>query len=197
MISIPEFRELCKIESADKIVEDVLLTGQALHVSDDNKKFLRDSIGAKFGIPGSQISLYIVGSAKLGFSLTEGWKYGRRLERYRLYSGESDIDVAIVCHDLFTKIWDGLAVYAHGNPWMPWNSQKLGDYLVYGWLRPDHFPMGVVTACNDWWDEFRRFSAHYRFGRRRVRGGLFHSVADLQRYQRRAVIDCINFELSN
>ena len=197
MITLDEFKGRCRADAAEDIVNDVLLADDAVHVSAVNRAYLRDTLAATYGIANNAIQLWIVGSAKLDFALTEKRKGGLVLPRYRSYSPDSDIDTAVVSSELFRLIWDELSIYAHGVPWMPWDSGKLGDYLVYGWLRPDHFPTRRVRRCDDWWDQFRRFSANPRFGRRSVRGGLFHSVADLQRYLRRSVLECINLEMGN
>lgn len=195
MITLSEFRELCATDKAEDIVDNILLRDDAKHVSVDNREYLLRGLAAAYGVDRASIQLWIVGSAKLGFSISEKRKPdGRVLPRYRPFSVHSDIDTAVVCPDLFRLIWDELCIYAHGQPWMPWSYKQLGDYMVYGWLRPDHFPPRV-RRCDDWWDLFRRFSANPRFGRRSVRGALFHSVSDLRRYQRRAVIECINAEM--
>lgn len=195
MISLEDFRVLCREASAEEIVDSVLLADDAAHVSEANREHLRDSLSATFGVSSSAVQLWIVGSAKLGFSLIEKKQKGSVLPRYRPFGPDSDIDTAVVSPQIFRILWDELSIFAHGNPWMPWDSGLLGDYMVYGWLRPDHFPRRRLRRCDDWWDRFRRFSADVRFGRRRVRGGLFHSLADLQRYQRRGVLECINVEL--
>jgi hypothetical protein len=195
MITLEEFRVRCARDTAEDIVDEVLLKDDAVHVSADNRAYLLERLATAFGIKQSCIQLWVVGSAKLGFSIIEKRKDGQVLARYRPFSPISDIDTAIVSPDLFRLIWDELSSYAHGQPWMPWNSGRLGDYMVYGWLRPDHFPSGGrVRRCDDWWDQFRRFSAEPRFGRRSVRGGLFHSIPDLRRYLRRSVLECIHAE---
>ena len=138
------------------------------------------------------INLWIVGSAKLGFSMTEKHASGGViLPRYRLFSPESDIDVAVVSPALFDILWNELSTYAHRVPRLPWDSKRLGDYLVCGWLRPDCFPENVrLRKCDAWWDLFRRLSADSRFGRRKIRGGLFHSKEHMKRYLRRGLSEC-------
>lgn len=194
-VTLQDFRDRCALGDAEGIVEDVLLADDAIHVTASNRAHLIQGLAAAYGVPDTSVRLWIVGSAKLGFATNEKKKDGNLYPRYRLFSAVSDIDVAVVSPEIFTRIWDELSVHAHGHPWMPWDSKKLGDYLVYGWLRPDHFPGGAnMRRCNDWWDSFRNFSADPRFGRHSVRGGLFHSVDDLRRYQRRSVLECIRVE---
>jgi len=195
MINVNEFKQRCAVQTADEIVEEVILAGSPLHVSSDNQTYLCESLARSFGLESAEIELRIVGSAQLGFSISEKTKQGIKYPRYRAFSALSDIDTAVVSPKLFRTIWDELSIFAHGQPWTPWNSGRLGDYMVYGWLRPDYFPGGHrIRLCDSWWDLFRKFSKETRFDRRSVRGGLFHSTNDLKRYLRRAVVECVNIE---
>jgi len=195
MITVDEFKHRCSVQTADEIVEEVLLDGSAMHVSTENQIYLHDALCRGFGVSSADIDLKIVGSAKLGYSISEKTKDGTHYPRYRTFSPVSDIDTAVVSPKLFRIIWDDLSKFAHGQPWIPWNSKRLGDYMVYGWLRPDHFPRWQrIRSCDRWWDLFRGFSRDARFERRSVRGGLFHSSNDLKRYLLRAVVDCVNIE---
>jgi hypothetical protein len=193
MISVEEFREKCRREAADDIVSSLLLADYSKHVSGENREFLRDSLARKFQLVAADIQLWVVGSAKFGFSIAEKIKDNQLLPRYRPFGPLSDIDMAIVSPRLFRLVWDELCIYSHGYSWFPWRSGALGDYMLCGWLRPDYFPR--IRRCDDWWDLFRRFSYDPRFGRRRVRGGLFHSTNDLHRYQLRAVEECVSAEM--
>jgi hypothetical protein len=191
MITLEEFRARCARDRAEDIIDEVLLKDDAVHVSAENRAHVLKGLATAFDIEQSCIGLWVVGSAKLGFSITEKKQDWKLLPRYRPFSAISDIDIAVASPALFRVIWDELSIYAHGHPWMPWNSGRLGDYMVYGWLRPDHFPRGRrVRRCDAWWDQFRQFSADPRFDRHSVRGGLFHSITDLRRYLRRSVLEC-------
>lgn len=194
MITLSAFRMLCATRSPEDIVDEVILRDDAVHVSAANRTYLLSSLSDTFGVEEGSVRIWIVGSAKLGFSITEKKRADQVYPRYRPFSPVSDIDIAVVSPEIFRIIWDEVSIYAYGQPWMPWNSGRLGDYLVYGWLRPDYFPKARVRRCDDWWDLFRRLSANPRFGRRAVRGGLFHSLDDLKRYLRRSVLECVRIE---
>jgi|LakMenEpi03Aug12_release.lakeMendotaPanAssembly.Ray.scaffolds.fasta_scaffold259084_2 hypothetical protein len=196
MITVEEFKVLCRERDVNDIVNDVLLAEEALHVPLADRNFISAQLARKYGIEATRVRLWITGSSKLGFSIVEKSKNGRKLPRYRPFGPDSDIDVAIISPDIFNMIWEDLCVFAHGEAWIPWDSRALGDYMIYGWLRPDHFPHGKTRRGDDWWDVFRALSLDTRFKRRQVRGGLFHSVGDLHRYLRRAVIECVNIETS-
>ena len=194
-MTVDEFRALCLVKTPDEIVEEVLLVHEPLHVDQTAQARSADELARTFSVAESDLELRIVGSANLGFSMVQKTHRGKNYPRYRPYSATSDVDVAVVSPKLFRLLWDELCSFAHGQPWIPWDSQRLGDYFIYGWLRPDHFPRGpTVRRCNAWWDTFRRLSADKQFGRHAVRGGLFHSRQDLRKYMRRAVEDCANYE---
>jgi hypothetical protein len=196
MITVDEFRSKLRCEPIESIVDSVLLAPGAVHVSGDNIDQIANTVGAKFGVHRSEIDVRIVGSAKIGFSLTEKrLRDGTVLPRYRAFSPTSDIDVAILSTEIFDLIWDELSSYAHRALRLPWDSGPLGDYLICGWLRPDYFPIRArLRLCDDWWDAFRSLSADSRFGRRKVRGGLFHSLDHMKRYQMRALAECSHRE---
>lgn len=192
MISIKDFKKRCLTDGVDNIVDEVILANGAVHVSDKDCQFILSRVAGKFSIAVSDLSLYVVGSAKLGYSISQKKKDGVDYPRYRLYSPTSDIDTAIVSPVLFRILWEELGLYSHGMSYFPWNSGALGDYMICGWLRPDHFPRHQrLTKCDDWGDLFRRMSLDSRFKRHAVRGGLFYSLEDLRRYHRRSVSECI------
>lgn len=196
MISIEHFRTACLEKTVDQILDDIIFVENAAHVSCENIKFIRTRICERFNVDEVDVTLYVVGSAHLGFSLVEkSQQDGLPLPRYRAFGPRSDIDTLVISSKIFHTIWQEISAFAHGHSFMPWNSGRLGDYLIYGWLRPDHFPKSrIVRHYNDWWEEYHRLSADPRFNRRKVRGGLFYSFEDARRYQRRAVMDCIHFE---
>jgi hypothetical protein len=191
-----EFRHLLRTAAIDDIVSSVLLSGDAAHVDRAAHDFICKTLGVAFGATVERHELLVVGSAKLGFSISEKpMANGDKLERYRPFRSDSDIDLALVHPAIFDQLWRELSDHAHRSQTMPWNSGRLGDYMVYGWIRPDHFPTNVrLRKCDDWWDTFRKLSAHGPFNRRKVRGGLFYSQYYLSSYLRRAVNACLKAE---
>jgi hypothetical protein len=187
-----EFCNQLLTNDIEDVVDNVLLGGEAIHFNADQQRQVSRAVCSKFGVDEADLDLRIVGSAKLGFSISEKRKNGgTSLPRFRLFSPESDVDIAIVSERVFESIWDELSRHAYRKPWMPWDSGKLGDYMIYGWLRPDHFPKNVrLRRCDDWRDLFSRLSADSRFGRRAIRGALYHSLEHLRRYQLRGLSEC-------
>ena len=196
MTTPEEFRQRLRERDVDEVLDEYLLCDQAQHVPAEKVDYIGNKICKTFGVEIDAMQLWIVGSAKLGFSLTEKkQKDGSTLPRYRCFGADSDIDVAVVHPGIFEQIWNELSTHSHGSPFWPWDSGRLGDYLICGWFRPDHFPRGSqLRKCNDWWDGFRSMSNEAYLGRRQVRGGLFHSKDQLRRYLRRAVYECTRAE---
>jgi hypothetical protein len=195
-MELSEFRQKLMDESIDDILTNVLLSDFARHVSKEKQDLIKEKIAKTYGVNEENIQLIIVGSAKLGFSISEKkLKDGTMLPRYRSFAPTSDIDIAIVSQNIFEVVWNELTKFSVNNSWFPWDSGKLGDYLICGWLRPDYFPKERrLRRCDDWWDTFRSFSADRRLGRRRVRGGIFYSFEQLKSYQSKALKDCIQYE---
>lgn len=191
-----EFREKLRESDAETILQDIVLADDAVHVGVDERGLIRSTIASTFSTPEDHVTMRIVGSAKLGFSLSEkrGDDGAVLLQRYRPFRRESDIDVAVICPRAFNMIWHELAQFSHKDKFAPWKSGRLGDYLLLGWLRPDHFPNARLRHCDAWNDCFRRLSAHAKLGRRKVRGGLFHSNQHMEQYYIKAIKECINAE---
>lgn len=197
-VSVDEFRGLLKAASEYDIVKDVLLKGPAKHVSEQDIEYIRNILAASYAVDKYKIRIVITGSAKLGFSLCEKKVRGSQpLPRYRSFSAQSDIDVAVICDPIFDKLWLELAKHYSSQPWFPPNTGNLGHYLAVGWLRPDFFPKySRLPFCDNWFSTFGKISRNTRFGRRRVNGGTFRSEDHLIQYLARSVRDCIALEVS-
>lgn len=191
-----EFREKLQESDAETILQEIVLADDAVHVGLEERDLIRSTIASTFSTPKDQVTMRIVGSAKLGFSLSERRADDGtvKLERYRPFRAESDIDVAVICPRAFNMIWHELAQFSHKDKFAPWKSGRLGDYLILGWLRPDHFPKARLRHCDAWNDCFNRLSADSNLGRRKIRGGLFHSMQHMQQYYIKSVEECIKAE---
>ena len=178
-----EFRQRLREVDGQLVLEEFLLVEHAKHVSPTEMAYISKRVCKRFSVDETGLKLWIVGSAKMGFSLSEKrLKNGELLPRYRSFRPDSDIDVAIVHPQIFELIWNELSGHAHRAPFWPWNSYLLGDYLVCGWLRPDHFPRDArLGKCDEWWDCFRALSNESYLGRRKVRGGLYYSQVHLEK----------------
>lgn len=197
-MELEEFRSRILNDSIENILNEIILSDESVHVTNEQNEFIRKTLSEKFNVPIDDIKLIIVGSAKLGFSISEKSRNEIFFPRYRLFSPESDIDIAIISKPIFDAIWNELSNYSFNIPYYPWRSNKLGDYLICGWMRPDHFPKKVrLRKCDDWWDTFRDLSSRQFLGRRKIRAGLFYGIEYLKTYQSKALIECKNFEKLN
>lgn len=192
---IKEFRENLLLKSAEEIVEERILTKDAKHLSTEQITFIKNKIANWYNINQEEIQIYIVGSAKLGFSISEKNSNGNKKPRFRKFDIDSDIDVAIVSEKIFSEIWSSFSSFSFSKSYYPWDSNKLGDYLVSGSLRPDKFPS--IFQSKRWWDCIRLLSNNRKLKRRKVRACLYYSTEMLKNYQIRSVFDCQKSEELN
>jgi len=123
---------------------------------------------------------FVVGSAKLGFSIAPKKRY------LAFDENTSDIDLVIVSERLFDRVWqDFHTAKALDSNW-PKRAQFF-KYLFQGWLRPDFFP-DVRTAVTDgWWDFFRELSKGQPA---KITGAIYRNWSFFESYQSRCVTMC-------
>lgn len=198
-MNVSDFKHALLNKTLDVVANDILLAPGAKHVDQAVLIDAANKLRSKFQIGADhQLEVIVVGSAKLGFSVTEkAVPGGRPLPRYREFDpANSDIDLAIVSQKLFFDIWKTLSFYSHQQAVFPWDTQ-LAKYMVLGWIRPDHFPrMNRPLPCQKWWELFNQFSISKEFGRRKVRGGLYFHKDFLIQYQQRALIGAYQAEFT-
>lgn len=69
--TLDEFKKLLATKQVREIAEEVVIGGEARHVSNEQLQFIQDAICAKFGLEKKELTLHVVGSAKLGYSIVE------------------------------------------------------------------------------------------------------------------------------
>ena len=155
-----EFKANLLTADLEDFVDNMVLGSPSTHFPSDQVAHVCQALSERFSVALDIDQMCVVGSAKLNFGLFEKrTRSGEILPAFRPFRPDSDIDIAVASPALFEAIWNELSAYANAKPWMPWDSGKLGDYLIYGWLRPDHFPKGSrLRRCDDWWDTFRALS---------------------------------------
>ena len=195
--NLQEFKTLLATKQVREIAEEIVIGGEARHVSNEQLQIIHDEICAKFGLAANDLTLHVVGSAKLGYSIVEkiGSEAGFK-PRYRSYRpGQSDVDIAVVSGRLFQMLWHELAVYSHSSRPFPWESKRLGDYMLIGWLRPDHFPkIPSPSKLASWSEVFRSLSTNHKLDYKKYSGGLYFSRQHLLRYHERAIRECQHLE---
>ena len=136
---------------------------------------IRRRISEYFDIPTR--NLEIVGSAKLGFSLSD--------ERFgKPYNNSSDIDIVIVSPELFAQFWNDL-LYFDNRYYSLSTEQRLNLEDSYstvhkGYLSPDKLPKSERKEI--WWKLFNELSNKPKFEYRKIRGRLFLSWKFVEKY---------------
>lgn len=175
----------------ETLADEMVLAGDCKAFGTKHVDRVRTRIAEAYGVAHDDIDIRVVGSAKLGFALFQKkLKSGAVLPRFRQFGPNSDIDLAIISPKIFEILWDEISAYAIHRTYFPWDSARLGDYLVHGWLRPDLFPNARLERCDKWWGVFRTLSADPRFGRKRISGAPFHNFEHLRRYIARGLREC-------
>lgn len=179
---IEEFKADLKTLSALQVVRKHVFTGGCYALSEDQHYRLKESVCEHFGIEFNNVVL--VGSGKLGFSI-------KAEKRFQTFGDESDIDIAVISPELFTKVWEEAYLYKKsGADWQ--KSFDFFKYLSEGWIRPDKLPSSkYFEFSKKWWDYFNGLTFKQDFGPYKIRAGLYHSLFFLQEYQMICVNQCI------
>ncbi len=154
---------------------------------DDYFEF-RSRIADKFEVGFHEV--FIVGSAKLGFSYYKG----------TLFSYESDIDVVIVNEKLFEKFFLKISEYQYQLDRMHTtiDMEELNiyktflQYLVKGWMRPDKLPTSfqIRLLKSEWFDFFKSISYNKsEVGNYKVAAGLYKNYGYLEKYYTQSIED--------
>lgn len=184
---IQEFKSELKLKKDVDVVRKFITSGDSFVLDSDKYLDLKGSIADHFDIHPNEV--LIVGSGKLGFSISENLRKGKK--RYRGFGEESDIDVAIISPTLFDDIWKLLYDYIEDKGY--WNKQQeFTTYHFQGWMRPDMLPTSPKFdfTQNQWWDFFNEMTSSNKFGPYKIRGGLYRNWHFLEKYQLKSISEC-------
>ena len=183
-----QFRADLQNDPVTTIVRRHLIYGQCAQVNDVAYFTLKNEIVDFLKVHPNEV--VVVGSAKLGFSIVPD-------KRYQEFGDRSDIDVAIVSHKCFDRVWLDVFEYDHDAGYWP-KKDAFSQYLLRGWIRPDKLPTSKKFAFgNGWFEFFRGLAASGRFGDIKVSGGLYREWVFLERYQSICVEKCKQAEVTN
>ncbi|WP_295792051.1 hypothetical protein [Mucilaginibacter sp.] len=168
-----QFKSDLGILDSRKMVQKWITSGGCAMVSDQEYEALKLNISTHFKIAKDQVM--IIGSAKLGFSLSP-----KKL--FRRFNDSSDIDVVIVSSELFDSVWKNVYNLVQQKVlWETFDSFK--DYLFIGWIRPDLLPpSNQFELANDWWEYFRELTSSGLFGSYKISGALYKDWEFLEGY---------------
>lgn len=163
-----------------QVVDKWLLTGSCAIINDDATHAIANAIAEKFDVEFT--SIFVVGSARLGFSINPK-------RRYASFGEDSDVDVAIVSTRLFERVWREAYEFDRSGAYWP-SKGSFRRYLCRGWIRPDLLPPeDTFQFSKTWWPFFSKLQISgcpYK-----IAGGLYHSPFFLRAYQRIAVEQCM------
>ncbi|MGW0854771.1 hypothetical protein [Streptomyces sp. NPDC002690] len=182
---LEKFKDALSSDFSDRrIVDAHILHGACFAVSEDDHYSLKEEIANEFSLKVHQ-DIFVVGSAKLGFSISP-------TKRYRIFGDTSDIDVAIVSHDLYEKVWHETHEYMESGAYWP-DRQQFEKYLAWGWIRPDKLPRGASFEFTEaWWEFFRSIQVSRRYGPYKIAAAIYHDMTFLTKYQMNSVAACRN-----
>ena len=102
----------------------------------------------------------------------------------------SDVDVAIVSHELYEKVWHEVHQYSLGGADWP-NQARFEKYLAWGWIRPDLLPRSTSFAfSNGWFEFFQGLKADRIAGPCKIAAAIYHDLSFLIKYQKGSVMKC-------
>jgi len=99
------YRRSLRTDTIDTIIDRTLCQETCFCVDLATRRSIADSVFKFFKITNAELNF--VGSAQLGFSLLQK---GDR-PRYRAFSIESDLDIAIVSSSFFDEVWESTFVH--------------------------------------------------------------------------------------
>lgn len=186
---IEQFKSDVQNLTADQVFDQYIAVEQCAGYPNLDQKALRARVAEHFGIePGHVL---IVGSAKIGFCLTD-----KRVDEgedprpaFSPFDESSDIDVAIISDRVFDEIWKRAFEFWHtsgySRSWGYWSGGKdFRNYVFRGWMRPDKLPSeGSFKYKDEWFDFFRQLTSERAAGDFKITAGLYREPYFLRAYQ--------------
>jgi len=183
-LSIDEFRAALLVRPLEALVREYIFQGlaYAFRQKPESMEILHRHLFRTLNL--SQRNVIVVGSAKLGFSLSPD-------TFPRQFSEESDIDVLVVDESLFDRLWLTLLKWQYprrlvqlGRPDAEWASCRRKE-VYWGWLTPDRIRFEGLSFPDElrplrdistrWFNAFRSLSEYREFAARNVTGRLYRT----------------------
>lgn len=154
--------------------------------NEGNYYSFREKIARKFNV--SINDIFIVGSAKLGFSY----------EKNSDFSLESDIDVVIVNENLYEEYQQAICEYQYQIDKLKKNItvgeleqyNRFLAYFIKGWMRPDLIPSSfdIDILRDNWFQYFKSISnGKSEVGNYKVSAGLFKNNHYFNKYHLQSI----------
>lgn len=176
-MTIELLKQEIKTKSVSQVVNKYILsnTPQCFTTNPDLVDEIMTRISNHFNIHPKNIE--IVGSAKLGISLSE--------ERFgKAYNKGSDIDIVLVSNELFEIAWSQLLTldfsYYKLSETQRQNLIDSYDSIHRGFISPDRLPKCDFSEL--WWKIFSALSNKEKYEHRKIRGRLFKNWWFVEKY---------------
>lgn len=193
---IKTFKEELLSSDPEYFLRKNIIFGESYWLENTLYYELKQEIASKFDLHPSCV--FMVGSGKLGFSLSEKIIRDRetnditeRKPRFRAFCEESDLDIAIVSPVLFNMYWRQVFKYSQNKPF--WPKKKLfKEYMFEGWMRPDKLPpsVGLFQIQRDWFEYFSELTVSGKYGDFSITAGLYNDWEFLENYQLKSINEC-------
>lgn len=165
--NLGEFKAALSELDDQRLLDSYFYARPAAMLQGSQEAELRREIAQFFSV--AMRDVIVTGSAKLGFTLVP--KPGR--PALSPFGDRSDIDVAIISSELFTRLWREAFLFANDRgDWL--TALEFREYLMRGWLRPDKLPNDPdFPLSGEWFEFFRRIKASRRFGPYKITAGVY------------------------
>lgn len=154
------------------LVARYLVYGDCAELDSDKYFRLKEEVSNRFRV--HQTNVLVVGSTKLGFSLSPD-------KLWKRFGPTSDCDVAIIDRDLYSSFWEAVLKFERtGGTWE--NKSAYRKYHSQGWIRPDLLPaeLSQPPLRREWFEFFNNVSRTLSL---RIAAGLYYSWEFFETYQ--------------
>lgn len=168
--------------SAQDVVRERITHGSAVVIDDVRYAALRERTGSGLGVAPNR-DVYLVGSAKLGFSI-------KPARRYMPFCDDSDIDLAVVAPALYERSWSESRRFRRQGGYWDGLKQLKNDHLN-GVIKPYVLPDSPAVPTKRFLFDFTSSLQRTDISPYPVTLAIWHSIDALEEYQALAVNECM------
>lgn len=173
------------------IVREFITHGQCMMINQEKYAILRERVAAELSVHPNR-DVYIVGSAKLGFSIKPARRYG-------YFGEESDVDVAVVSSELYFRLWkEARAFIASKELWSASKAELFREQHLHGRISPKnlHKASPLIPTAMKLWEIGRVLQRERVAGPYPVTFAVWVDMDTLEDYQAKTVEQCQEIEAS-
>ena len=178
---LKEFKADLMSMDSNQVFRKYFIEQPCFALDSEKQRALKTKISEMFNV--NYTDVYIMGSAKLGFSIAAK-------KRYRAFGDYSDIDIAIISPHIFESYWKENVLYLYENPLIGYEiKNSFSKYVAQrGWIRPDFFVSPELK--NNWTEKFRVITASQQYGPYKITAGIYYDFMFLEKYQLQCIEQC-------